>query len=68
MSGWGTGEPPCYVTNDHYWSGGICTSCGERLRCLCGRFIRVDDLDAHIDRGECRVVPPEPAADPQEAK
>lgn len=23
------GEPPCYVSGDHYWSGGTCTHCGE---------------------------------------
>jgi hypothetical protein len=37
-------EAPCWATGDHHWYGGsICVSCGERLRCLCGRFWRADD-------------------------
>jgi hypothetical protein len=62
--GWMTGDAPCWASNDHYWSGGVCTACGARLRCMCGRFIKVEDLDAHFNRGECRTA--ERAADSPE--
>lgn len=39
----------------HYWHGGsVCSLCGERLRCGCGRFVREDALDAHVR--ECKVL------------
>lgn len=41
------------VMEGHNWSGGgVCNQCGDRLRCLCGQFIR-DDGD-HMD--SCPVV------------
>lgn len=41
-------EAPCSYSGDHrYGDGGICANCGERLRCLCGRFLRVDQLVEH---------------------
>lgn len=41
-------NPDCHY-GDHEWrGGGVCVSCGERLRCNCGRFIRSADLDAHV--------------------
>lgn len=44
---------PC-VTEGHDWSGrGICSQCGDRLRCLCGAFIRDGD-GTHFNR--CRTV------------
>lgn len=46
---------PCYVTNDHYWHGGSCSECGKQLRCICGRFIKVDDLDTHM-RNACPTI------------
>jgi hypothetical protein len=40
-------NPDCW-NNDHTWhGGGICTLCGERLRCICGQFVTVDGFDAH---------------------
>lgn len=41
-------EPPCSITGDHFWHGGVCSSCGERLRCACGQFVKVEELDFHI--------------------
>ena len=33
----------------HYWHGSsVCSLCGERLRCECGRFVREDSLEAHV--------------------
>lgn len=56
MSGFGL--PMCVATNDHYWHGGsICSACGTRLRCGCGRFVREADLDRHFMGGECPTVP-----------
>lgn len=43
-------SPPCWYTNDHQWHGkSMCPECGARLRCLCGRFVREDNLEAHMD-------------------
>lgn len=53
--GWMTGDPPCWFSGDHYWRGGRCTACGERFRCYCGRFIKVEDIDAHVEAG-CPTV------------
>jgi hypothetical protein len=42
-------NPNCYY-GDHDWcGGGICLSCGKRLRCGCGQFIRADDGEKHIE-------------------
>lgn len=43
------GDPPCSVTGDHYWKGGCCSQCGERLRCLyCHRFATIEALEDHV--------------------
>lgn len=35
---------------DHEWrGGGSCVRCGKQLRCFCGRFVREDALDAHLE-------------------
>lgn len=40
----------------HYWRGGACSRCYERLRCgACGRFVTIDDLSRHIDQ-DCPVT------------
>ncbi len=50
-----TYDPPCWYTGDHQWHGAsMCPSCGARLRCECGRFVREDAIDAHMET--CRVV------------
>lgn len=57
---WG-GEPSCDYTGDHQWHGSSrCPSCGARLRCACGRFVREDSIYAHIDSGQCPVIPAHP--------
>lgn len=28
----------------------ICSSCGARLRCSCGQFVRADSLEQHFPR------------------
>jgi len=39
----------------HYWSGGACTRCGERLRCgACQRFVTIEKISNHID-SECPI-------------
>lgn len=39
----------------HYWNGaGVCRRCGDRLRCVCGEFVRQDTLSVHFDR--CRKL------------
>jgi len=45
-------EPPCSYTGDHRWHGGICTSCGARLRCCCGQYW--DGSEAHYET--CSVM------------
>ena len=55
MSEWGPVEPPCWYSGDHHWRGGSCSVCGERLRCGCGRFVRVEQMDAHFD-SDCPMV------------
>lgn len=37
--------------SEHFWRGGRCTACGERFRCYCGRFVKVEDIDAHVQAG-----------------
>lgn len=42
-------NPNCYY-GDHDWQGGSrCVNCDERLRCVCGRFLRADSAYAHLD-------------------
>lgn len=40
----------------HDWRGGVCAACGERLRCVCGRFVKVDDIREHINGGDCPFI------------
>lgn len=40
-------DADCYY-GDHYWVGGQCSNCYEQLRCYCGRFVKVGDLDRHL--------------------
>ena len=42
-------NPDCYF-GDHDWRGGACVACGKRLRCSCGQFLSVDNIDAHTLR------------------
>ncbi len=50
--------PEC-VHGDHLWRGeGACVQCGERLRCICGQFVREDSIDAHLEH--CPSIPPKP--------
>jgi hypothetical protein len=43
-------DPDCHY-GDHDWAGGgVCIRCGKELRCYCGRFIREDQLDAHVEK------------------
>lgn len=45
-------NPNCHF-GDHDWGGGgVCLSCGKRLRCGCGRFATEDDLERHV-REDC---------------
>jgi len=32
-----------------YWDGGVCTRCGARLRCGCGRFVTIEKLEKHLE-------------------
>lgn len=58
--------PMCVASNDHYWHGSsICSACGARLRCGCGRFVREDGFDEHLRQlcplpVTCGWVEPEP--------
>lgn len=47
-----TGDPPCWSSGDHSYRGtGQCPTCGDRLRCcFCGRFVREDSIDEHLDK------------------
>lgn len=48
-----------------YWGGSsVCSVCGDRLRCVCGAYVREDNLDKHIDNS-CRLTE---ASDSQRAK
>lgn len=38
----------------HYWHGGLCSRCGEQLRCACGRFVTIEGLDKHL-ADECPI-------------
>lgn len=41
-------DPDCHY-GDHWWNGeSVCSRCGKQLRCICGQFIREEDLDKHI--------------------
>lgn len=43
-----TGAAICQMEGHEWRNGGICIYCGERLRCLCGQFVRSDQLDQHV--------------------
>ena len=50
----------------HYWSGGVCSLCGERLRCgACHCFVTIDNLSAHIEN-DCPVREDAHAAAPSQ--
>lgn len=49
-------HPDCHY-GDHHWVGGRCSLCGKPFRCLCGRFLRIEDLDDHIDKCPSLPVP-----------
>lgn len=52
-----SGAALCYVDGGHRWNGtSTCAECGDRLRCLCGQFVREDALDSH----RCPSIPPCP--------
>jgi hypothetical protein len=39
----------CYQEG-HLWRGtGACVYCGEQLRCFCGRFVREDGIEKHLN-------------------
>lgn len=44
-------NPDCYF-GDHEWRGGGCIGCGVRFRCVCGVYLKVENLDKHTD--SCR--------------
>ena len=56
MYGFNMADADCHY-GDHHWAergnGATCTNCHERFRCACGRFMRIDQLDAHIESGQC---------------
>ena len=40
----------------HYWNGtSQCVRCGARLRCICGVYVREDNIDEHCAE-RCRVL------------
>ena len=41
----------CHMEGHAWGHGGTCHRCGAQLRCLCGRFVRIDGIEAHIDSG-----------------
>ena len=45
----------CQMEGCNYRDGGVCVNCGDRLRCVCGQFISVRNMDDHFDI--CRSVP-----------
>ncbi len=47
-------SPDCYLMNDHRWNGTSQCECGARLRCICGCFVREDNLAAHV--AKCRTI------------
>ncbi len=53
-------DPDCHFGDHLYLGGGTCVRCHKPLRCYCGRFIREDELDAHIGDeehpGDCPFV------------
>lgn len=50
-----TPTPAICEMEGHTWHGsGACVRCGERLRCLCGRYTTEYDLLGHLR--VCRVV------------
>ncbi len=42
-------NPDCHY-GDHFWVGGVCSVCGKRLRCYCGRFVTVEGMDVHLEK------------------
>ena len=41
----------------HYWYEGVCSRCGEQLRCgACGQFVTIEGLDRHLAE-RCPVRP-----------
>ena len=46
-------DADCYF-GDHDWRGTSRCRCGARLRCICGVFIREDNIDEHVKR--CPVI------------
>ena len=42
-----TGSDFCHVEG-HLWRGGLCIRCYEQYRCWCGRFMKIEDMDAHF--------------------
>jgi len=41
----------CYMEGCSFRDGGVCVNCGQRLRCYyCKCFIRVDGIDAHMEK------------------
>ncbi len=47
---WCQGAVACQYEGHEYGDGGACVRCGERLRCVCGQFFRVDGFEEHIPR------------------
>jgi hypothetical protein len=39
----------CHYGDHSYRDGSVCVACGHHLRCYCGRFIREDEIEAHIE-------------------
>ena len=51
--------PTCH--GDHFWDGSSqCSSCGARLRCACGCYVREDNLEKHFKT--CRYAAAEEQA------
>lgn len=41
-------DPDCHY-GDHAWRGtSTCVRCGNRLRCVCGCYVREDNMNAHV--------------------
>lgn len=38
----------CVAEGCRFNGSGVCSQCGDRLRCFCGQFVREDSFDAHI--------------------
>ena len=48
------GSAICMMEGCSWQGGSVCVNCGARLRCWCGRFVRADSFDAHLE--SCEVV------------